>query len=114
VGTEKRAHRAKTTEEASNMTLENAARKILHGLPPKIGLYVRKGEHQNERTISVNPIPEKVDPLRLVEKGFAVDGNSATLSVDSHTYAEIREDGDLSSKRGCQARNSGTGRAPGL
>jgi hypothetical protein len=55
--------------------------------PPTVTLYVRKGDHAKERTISVNPIPDGVNPVELLRVGFAVDGNSAILSVDPYTFA---------------------------
>jgi len=48
---------------------------------PTITIYVRKGDESWERTISINPIPAEADPLELLDAGFAIDGNSATLSV---------------------------------
>jgi hypothetical protein len=54
---------------------------------PIATLYVRKGDHAKERTISVNPIPDGIDPMELLRVGFAVDGNSAILSVDPYTFA---------------------------
>ena len=54
---------------------------------PIVTLYVRKGDNARERIISLNPIPDGVDPIELLRFGFALDGNSATLSVDPHTFA---------------------------
>jgi hypothetical protein len=54
---------------------------------PTITLYVRKGDHARERIISINPIPDGIDPMELLRIGFALDGNSATLSVDPYTFA---------------------------
>jgi hypothetical protein len=52
-----------------------------------ITIYVRKGDHAKERVISVNPIPAGLDPIGLLHAGFALDGNSATISVDPTTFA---------------------------
>jgi len=52
-----------------------------------ITVYVRKGDHAKERVISMNPIPAGVDPIGLLNVGFALDGNSATISVDPYTFA---------------------------
>jgi len=72
------------------LTLQDAARAILLGQPPKgkptITIYVRKGDHPKERIISINPIPTGVEPLDLLDAGFALDGNSATISVDPQLY----------------------------
>ena len=46
-----------------------------------VTIYVRKGAWEGERTISINPIPAEADPLELLNAGFAIDGNSATVSV---------------------------------
>ncbi len=53
---------------------------------PVVTIYVRRGDHAKERTISINPIPDGVDPLLLLEAGFAIDGNSATISADPVTF----------------------------
>lgn len=75
------------------MTLEQAARdqairRRMNSAPapegkPTVTIYVRKGEWEGERTISINPIPAEADPLELLDVGFAIDGNSATLSVEN-------------------------------
>jgi hypothetical protein len=52
-----------------------------------ITIYVRKGDHAKERVISINPIPAGVDPIGLLNSGFALDGNSMTISVDPYTFA---------------------------
>ena len=51
-----------------------------------VTIYVRKGDHPKERIISVNPIPEGIDSMNLLDAGFALDGNSATISVDPQLY----------------------------
>lgn len=60
-----------------------------------VTIYVRKGSWGGERLISINPIPPEADPLELLDIGFAIDGNSATLSVynteDSITWADAEE-----------------------
>ncbi len=65
-------------------------RGIADALTPKekqtVTIYVRKGDHAKERIISINPIPAGVEPIDLLDAGFALDGNSATLSVDAYTY----------------------------
>jgi hypothetical protein len=52
---------------------------------PLVTIYVRKGGHERERTIAISPIRQGVDPLTLRDAGFALDRNSATLSVDPCT-----------------------------
>lgn len=64
-----------------------------------ITIYVRKGDHPKERTVSINPVPERVDPIKLLNAGFALDGNSATLSVDPYTLAGNGDDGTLEVSR---------------
>ncbi len=51
-----------------------------------VNIYVRKGDHPKERIISINPIPDGIEPLDLLDAGFALDGNSATISVDPQIY----------------------------
>src|SRR5437879_5312954 len=51
-----------------------------------ITIYVRKGDHAKERIISINPVPDGVHPIKLLNAGFALDGNSATLSADQYTF----------------------------
>ena len=65
-----------------------------------ITIYVRK-DSPKERTISLNPIPEGVDPLTLLNAGFALDGNSATFPVDQYTFAydADEENGDITAIR---------------
>jgi len=53
-----------------------------HAILQPVTIYVRKGDHAKERIISINPIPAGIDPINLLDAGFALDGNSATLSVD--------------------------------
>lgn len=86
------------------MTLEKAARDpaILRRLDrilapkgkPTVTIYVRKGDHPKERTVSINPIPDGIDPLELLNAGFALDGNSATISVDPFTLAGNGDSGN--------------------
>jgi len=54
--------------------------------PEIVTIYVRKGDHPKERLISINPIPGGIEPLDLLDAGFALDGNSATISVDPQLY----------------------------
>ena len=53
---------------------------------PVVTIYVRKGDHPKERIISINPIPLGIHPLSLLDAGFALDGNSATISIDPYTF----------------------------
>ncbi len=64
-----------------------------------VTLYVRRGDHAKERVISMNPIPDRVNPIELLNVGFALDGNSATVSVDPYTYVSnaYQKHGDMPS-----------------
>ena len=63
--------------------------------PPVVTIYVRKGDHPKERIISFNPIPVGVNPLDLLNAGFALDGNSATVSVIPGAYVARQHGGSL-------------------
>jgi hypothetical protein len=63
-------------------------------------VYVRQGAHEDERTIAFR-IPEDIPAKDLLDAGFAIDGNSAVLSVTRETYPSEFDDlsfrdGDLS------------------
>jgi len=47
---------------------------------PTVKIYVRLGESDRERVVSFR-IPDGIDPLELLERGLALDGNQAAFSV---------------------------------
>jgi len=73
-----------------------------------VTIYVRKGDHSKERTISINPIPPGIDPIDLLNAGFAVDGNSATISIDPYTFVTHHTGKDALSKSGLHDEIAGT------
>src|SRR5690348_12779427 len=56
---------------------------------PTVKVYVRLGDNEQERTIAFR-IPEKMDPMDLLERGATIDGNQAILTVawDWDVYAD--------------------------
>ena len=47
-----------------------------------------------------NPIPKGIEPLDLINAGFALDGNSAIISVDPYIYVKHHLDKNAVEMRG--------------
>lgn len=77
---------------------EQARRLLAEGqtAPQVITMYVRRGESSDPkiktRTISLHPIPDKASIDDLLGIGFAIDGDTATLSVDQFTEVSSLEE----------------------
>lgn len=72
-------------------TSEDLTKLVLESTPkPEVKIYVRKSG-RDSRDLSIR-IPDGLDPLELLDAGFAIDGNSAILSV--HGRSETKWDDD--------------------